>query len=188
MEAITEFLRSAQQGEGRSTQALIPLVYDELRRLAAYRLAQERPGQTLQATALVHEVYLRLSKSDREIWDNKRHFFGAAAEAMRRVLIENARRKGRQKRGGDLRRVELDTAELVLDSPSTDLLALNEALEGLEAVDREAAELVKLRFFTGLTQVQCAEVLGVSPRTADNLWAFARAWLHRALEETNADP
>lgn len=192
MDEITKFFRAVRKGETRSTEELIPLVYEELRRLAAYRLAQERPGQTLQATALVHETYLRLSATEGDGWENQRHFFGAAAEAMRRILVENARRKSRFKRGGDLERVHMDDASLAIEAPREDVIALSEALEQLTRIDPQAAELVKLRFFAGLTLRQCADLQDVSPRTADNIWAFARAWLYRAMlgeqSPSNGDP
>lgn len=166
-----------------ATSVLLPLVYDELRRLAAYRLAQERPGQTLQATALVHEAYLRLVKDPEAHWENKRHFFVAAAEAMRRILIENARKKNCQKRGGNWRRTEMDVSEVGVGNPSDEVLQVHEVLDQFSKVDSESAELVKLRFFAGLTQQQCADILGISKRTADNRWAFARAWLYRSIHE-----
>lgn len=184
MDEITKFFRAVRKGEPRSTEDLIPLVYDELRRLAAYRLAQERPGQTLQATALVHETYLRLSSTEGDGWENQRHFFGAAGEAMRRILVENARKKARIKRGGNLERVDVDEASLAIEGPKEDVLALSEALQELAENDAQAAEVVKLRYFAGLTLEQTAEVLGVCRRTVDNIWAFARAWLYRALKET----
>jgi len=182
-EAVKEITRIF--GEGLSgpdtTAALLPLVYGELRRLAAYRLAQERPGQTLQATALVHETYLRLVKNPDAHWENKRHFFVAAAEAMRRILIENARRKSCQKRGGEWRRTEMEVTEVGVNNLSDEVLELHEVLDQFAEEDPESAELVKLRFFAGLTQQQCADILGISKRTADNRWAFARAWLYRAI-------
>ena len=165
-------------GELRPARELLPLVYDELRRLAAQRLAREGPGQTLQATALVHEAYLRLVGGDPEKpWDGRGHFFAAAAEAMRRILVENARRRSRAKRGGDRARVDLDKAQPSAPETDDDLLALDEALERLAKKDPIKAELVQLRVFAGLTVVQTAEVLGLSTTTADRYWAFARAWL-----------
>jgi RNA polymerase sigma factor (TIGR02999 family) len=164
--------------EPRPARELLPLVYDELRRLAAQRLAREAPGQTLQATALVHEAYLRLvgSHPDRP-WDGRGHFFAAAAEAMRRILVENARRRHRLKRGGDRARVNLDKAQPTAPETDEDLLALDEALERLAQKDAVKAQLVQLRVFAGLTVVQAAEVLGLSTTTADRYWAYARAWL-----------
>jgi RNA polymerase sigma factor (TIGR02999 family) len=165
------------------TENLMPLVYEELRHLAAYRLAREQPGQTLEATALVHEVFLRLVKDSHAHWENKRHFFVAAAEAMRRILIENARRKNCRKRGGDWQRSAMDVANVSISDPSDEVLDVHEVLDQFNEVDPESAELVKLRFFAGLTQQQCADILGISKRTADNRWAFARAWLFRAIRD-----
>ena len=183
---VTRILNAIQRGECQTTDELLPLVYDELRRMAAARLQQEVPGQTIQATELVHEAYLRLIGADVQNWEGRRHFFGAAAEAMRRILIERARRKQRLRHGGQLERVELEEIELPALTPSEDLLAIDEALESLAGVDAQAAELVKLRFFVGLTHGQAAEILGVSRRTADNIWAFARAWLYRAIRQEKA--
>jgi RNA polymerase sigma factor (TIGR02999 family) len=158
------------------------LVYDELRKVAAARLALEKPGQTLQPTALVHEAYLRLvSPTGERAWDSRGHFFAAAAEAMRRILVENARRKRRQKRGGTLRRVELDPAQLSYSSAAEDLLDLNDALECLAAEDPQAAQFVKLRYFAGLSVEEAAELVGLSRSAACEHWAYARAWLHRRL-------
>jgi RNA polymerase sigma factor (TIGR02999 family) len=158
---------------------LLPLVYDELRKLAAQRLVQEKPGQTLEATALVHEAYLRLV--GKQQFDGRGHFFAAAAEAMRRILIENARRKGSLKRGGGRTREALPDLETPTLRPNQDLLALDEALIQLEAKDKEAADLIKLRYFAGLTSAQAAEALGMSPRTADRTWLYARSWLLKRL-------
>lgn len=180
---VTLILDAIQHGDRQATERLIPLVYDELRRLAASRLAKEAANQTLQATELVHEAYLRLVGAEPQTWEGRRHFFGAAAEAMRRILIDRARRRQRLKHGGQFQRVSTDDIELPAALPSDDLVALDEALDQLAGVDAPAAELVKLRFFAGLTQTQIAEVLGVSRRTADNLWAFAKAWLYRALRQ-----
>jgi RNA polymerase sigma factor (TIGR02999 family) len=164
--------------EPKAARDLLPLVYDELRRLAAQRLAREAPGQTLQATALVHEVYLRLVGADPDRpWNGRGHFFGAAAEAMRRILVENARRRSRVKRGGDRARVDLDDAEPAVPQTDHHLLALDEALEQLALWDPVKAELVGLRVFAGLTLAQAAEILGLSTSTADRYWAYARAWL-----------
>lgn len=163
---------------------LLPLVYDELRRLAAVHLAQERPGQTLQPTALVHEAYLRLADGQRGAgWDNPRHFFAAASEAMRRILVERARSKASIKRGGALRRLDIDEQLLVDDEKSAELLALDEALAELEKHDAEAAQIVKLRYFGGLTHQEAAAALSISRRAADRLWTLARTWLYRRLEE-----
>ena len=180
---ITRIFKTQRLGGGGATAVLLPLVYGELRRLAAYRLAQEQPGQTLQATALVHEAYLRLVQNPKAHWENKRHFFVAAAEAMRRILIENARRKNRQKHGGEWHRTEMDISGIGIGIPSDEVLDIHEALDQFAEVDPESTELVKLRFFVGLTQQQCADILGISKRTADKRWAYARAWLYRALHE-----
>jgi RNA polymerase sigma factor (TIGR02999 family) len=166
-----------------TTNDLIPIVYDELRHLAAYRLSNEKPGQTLDSTALVNEVYLRLMQHPEVHWENERHFFVAAAEAMRRILIENARRKNCKKRGGEWHRTELDVCEIGCDCPKDEIQQVHEVLDQFAEVDAESAELVKLRFFAGLTQQQCADILGISKRTADNRWAFARAWLYRAIRD-----
>lgn len=180
---ITRILHEGNLEGSEATAALLPLVYDELRRLASYRLAQERPGQTLQSTALVNEVYLRLMQDSEAHWKNKRHFFSAAAESMRRILIDNARRKNSQKRGGNWRRTEMDITGVGFDTPSDEVLQVHEVLDQFAEIDPESAELVKLRFFAGLTQQQAADILGISKRTADNRWAFARAWLYRAINE-----
>ena len=164
-------------GAKQTAEELLPLVYQELRRLASCKLAHERPGQTLQPTALVHEAWLRLTDSNRSSWDGRTHFFAAAAEAMRRILVENARRKHRVKHGGGYDRTELDELGLAGPMPDEDLLALDEALRQLEEVDAEAAQLVSLRFFVGLTQAQAAAEMGISRSTADRTWVFARAWL-----------
>lgn len=175
-------LEAVQQGDPKAAEEILPLVYDELRKLAAHKLASEAPGQTLQATALVHEAYLRLIGKDDPQWSGRRHFFGAAAEAMRRILVENARRKMRWKRGGQLERVDLEAVELTCPMPDEDLLAVDEALDRLEESDPRAAELVKLCFFGGLTQEQAAQHLGVSLSTVERTWAYARAWLFREIQ------
>ncbi len=178
MSDVTRILEAIDAGRASATEDLLPLVYDELRQLAARKLAREKPGQTLQATALVHEVYIRLVNAEQpQRWSGRGHFFAAAAEAMRRILIEQARHKRTQKAGG--LRVELPQFELeqAPDGSPLDLLALNEALEKLEATDKRKAELVKLRFFAGLTNEQAADALGVSTSTADNDWAYAKTWL-----------
>ena len=182
MTDVTQILSQIEQGDPSAAEQLLPLVYDELRKLAAAKLAQEKPGQTLQATALVHDAYLRLVDVDRaQHWDSRAHFFAAAAESMRRILVDNALRKRRPKHGGDRHRVDLD-ASLTLDgSPNEQILALNEALEKLSDTDEVSAEVVKLKYFAGLTIPQIAELLGVSSRTADRRWAYARAWLHQEL-------
>jgi RNA polymerase sigma factor (TIGR02999 family) len=179
---VTQILDAIDRGEEQAARDLLPLVYDELRRLAAQRLAHENPGQTLEATALVHEAYLRLVGPDTgKPWHGRAHFFAAAAEAMRRILVENARRKSRQKRGGDLDRCELDSDAIAAPLPADDLLALDEALDKLTRLDPPIAELVKLRYFAELTIPQAAEVLGISPRTADFHWKYAKAWLRDEL-------
>ncbi len=183
MNDVTQILSAIEGGDSHAAKQLLPLVYDELRRLAAGKLAQENPGQTLEATALVHEAYLRLVDTEKaQHWNSRGHFFAAAAEAMRRILVENARRKESLKRGGRRMRQALDEENLVATEAPDELLALDEALEQLAASDPQAAEVVKLRYFAGLTIRQTAEVLGVSPRTVDSLWAFARAWLLRKIE------
>jgi RNA polymerase sigma factor (TIGR02999 family) len=182
MTDVTRVLSAIEQGDPRAAEQLLPLVYEELRRLAAQKLAHEKPGQTLQATALVHEAYLRLVDNDQgRNWDGRGHFFAAAAEAMRRILVENARRKGRQKRGGDRARAELDEADLVCRMPPEDLLALDEALARLAAEDPVKARLVELRFFAGLSVEEASRALGVSAITAKRYWRYARAWLHREV-------
>ena len=186
MNEVTRILSAIEQGDPQAAQQLLPLVYEELRQLAAQKLASEKPGQTLQATALVHEAYLRLVDVDKaQSWDSRRHFFAAAAEAMRRILVEKARRKRSVKHGGQHARMDLDEALVVADQPRADLLELDELLEQLAGADPRAAELVKLRFFGGLTGDQTAEVLGISPRAADLLWAYARAWLFEKLRALN---
>jgi RNA polymerase sigma factor (TIGR02999 family) len=184
MADVTHILAAIQAGDLAAAGQLLPLVYEELRKLAAHRMADEKPGQTLDATALVHEAYLRLVRpGDEERWENRGHFFAAAAEAMRRILVETARRKKAKKHGGDLVRVDLETVALPESDERHDLLALDAALTRLAEQDPQAARLVELRHFTGLSVPEAAGVLGVSPRTADRLWAFARAWLHRELTE-----
>ena len=184
MHDVTRILSAILKGDPAAAPELLPLVYDELRKLATQRLTQEKPGQTLQATALVHEAYLRLVDAEQaHRWDGRGHFFAAAAEAMRRILIDNARRKGRPKHGGDLKRVDLDQAAAVTQPTSTDdLLALDEALTKLASHEPAKAELVKLRFFAGLTIPQAAQALGISEATAERYWTFARAWLYCELE------
>jgi RNA polymerase sigma factor (TIGR02999 family) len=185
MNQVTRILSALQEGDARAAEELLPVVYEELRKLAQQRLAQEKAGQTLQATALVHEAYLRLVDVDRpQEFNGRGHFFAAAAEAMRRILIEGARRKQRVKHGGLHERVELDQLQLAGGddlAASVDLLALDEALTRLDQVDAPKAELVKLRFFAGLTLEEAASVMNLSPATADRYWAYARAWLFREL-------
>jgi RNA polymerase sigma factor (TIGR02999 family) len=179
----TNVLNRVQHGDPQASGDLLPLVYEELRKLAAHKLAQELPGQTLQPTALVHEAWLRIAGSDATLWEGRRHFFAAAAEAMRRILIEAARRKKRLKHGGELERADVDAVVLLASMPDDELLALDDALTRLAEINAEAAELVKLCFFVGLTQEQAAKELGVSVRTAERLWAYARAWLFRAMRK-----
>jgi RNA polymerase sigma factor (TIGR02999 family) len=184
---VTRILAAVEKGDAGAAEQLLPLVYDELRKLAAQRLAQENPGQTLQATALVHEAYLRLVDTDKvRRWDSRGHFFAAAAEAMRRILVENARRKAGRKHGGGWNRLELDEIELADEERAADLIALDEALTLLAREDPQTAELVKLRYFSGLSNQQAAAALGISPRTADFRWAFARAWLFEKIEGGSA--
>jgi RNA polymerase sigma factor (TIGR02999 family) len=185
MNDVTRILSAIEQGDPQAAGQLLPLVYDELRKLARRRLDDEKPGQTLQATALVHEAYFRLvgDAQDRP-WDSRGHFFAAAAEAMRRILVENARRKRRRKHGGGLVRVDLDEADLACRLPPEDLLALDEAMARLAAEDPLKARLVQLRFFAGLSLEEAAGVLGVSAVTAKRYWRYARAWLHRAVSGT----
>ena len=187
MNDVTQILSAAGRDEPRAADQLLPMVYDELRRLAARKLAREAPGQTVQATALVHEAYLRLIGSGDPGWDGRGHFFAAAAEAMRRILVENARRKATLKAGGGRRRADSAEAEPALAGPDLDLLALDEALVVLEARDKRKADLVKLRYFAGLTVDQAAAALGVSPSTADNDWAYARSWLRLAMLGEDAE-
>jgi RNA polymerase sigma factor (TIGR02999 family) len=187
MNEVTRIITAIEQGDPHASAQLLPLVYDELRRLAAQKLAQEKPGQTLQATALVHEAYLRLvSDANTQTWENRRHFFAAAAEAMRRVLVEKARRKRRLRHGGGLQKQPLEENEPAVVSPvdPVDLLALDEALDRLEAVSPRRARLVKLRYFAGLTLPDIAAMLGISQSTAEADWTYAKAWLKREVEKT----
>jgi RNA polymerase sigma factor (TIGR02999 family) len=189
MSEVTQVLTAIEQGDPKAAEQLLPLVYDELRRLAAQKLAQEKPGQTLQATALVHEAYVRLVDVDRpQQFKSRGHFYGAAAVAMRRILVEAARRKSRDKHGGGRQRQELNDAVLAATPDTDDLLALDEALSLLAQANPQAAELVQLRYFAGLTGDQAAEVLGVSPRQADFLWEYARAWLLQKIEGEGPAP
>ncbi len=182
MTEVTRLLSQIQEGDPAATEQLLPLVYRELRNLAAAKLADEKPGQTLQPTALVHEAYLRLVDTKEVLrWNSRSHFFAAAAESMRRILIEQARRKKSRKRGGELKRVELAATDPALPGPDLDLLALDEAIQQLEEVDRRAAQVVKLRFFAGLTGRQIAQALAVSAATVDNDWAYAKSWIRGRL-------
>ncbi len=188
MSDVARILQSMEQGDHKVAEELLPLVYDELRKLAAARMAQEAPGQTLQATALVHEAWLKLAGSNRQQWRGRAHFFGAAAEAMRRILIDKARRKASQRRRGDGFRSgatleELHESRIEMKAPSAEILAVHDALDALAAEDRLAAEVVKLRYFVGMTIPEIADALGMAARTADRHWAFARAWLKQAIED-----
>jgi RNA polymerase sigma factor (TIGR02999 family) len=183
MSEITRILSELERGDRASAEELLPLVYTELRRLAYHKLSREYPGQTLQATSLVHEAYLRLVDVERvQKWDSRGHFFAAAAEAMRRILIAQARRRLSRRHGGDLHKHPLEHVEIIAPEPSLDILALNEVLERFEQLDKPKADLVKLRYFAGLTLPQAAEALGISSSTADRHWAYARAWLHAELK------
>ncbi len=181
MSEITQVLQAVGRGEAGASEKLLPLVYDELRRHAAVRMAQEAPGQTLQPTALVHEAWLRLVGNGDHTWQNRAHFFGAAAEAMRRILIENARRKARLKRGGDQVRLNIDQLELAETTPDEKILLIDEALERLRVQDPEKARVVVLKFFGGRTNQEVAEVLGVTERTVERQWAYAKAWLYQII-------
>jgi RNA polymerase sigma factor (TIGR02999 family) len=187
MNEVTQILSAIEQGDAGAAERLLPIVYAELRRLAAHKMAHESPGQTLQTTALVHEAYLRLVDADRLVrWDSRGHFFAAAAEAMRRILIDNARRKQRPKHGGDRQRVDLDEAVALMPEPADDLLALNDALTRFAVEEPAKAELVKLRYFAGVSIDDAAQLLGISPATAKRHWAYARAWLYTALKDSQA--
>ena len=181
MTDVTRILNAIEQGETKAADELLPLVYDELRLLAARKLSQELPGQTLQGTALVHEAYIRLVGDEPTCWDNRGHFFAAAAEAMRRILIENARRKQTQKRGSGYDRVNLDELTVSITGPSENIIAISEALDKLSAKDSAVADLVKLHYFSGLTLDQVAQLKGMGRRTAVKQLAYARAWLHREI-------
>ncbi len=183
MSDVTRILNAIEQGDARANEDLLPLVYEELRLLAAQKMSQEPPGQTLQATALVHEAYLRLAGAEDRNWDNKGHFFKAAAEAMRRILIENARRKKSPKHGGDRKKMDLEESILVLGDrvPAETMIALDEALNKLAEKDQIKADVVRLRYFAGLTSEQAAGILKISPTTAKRYWAYSRAWLLREI-------
>jgi RNA polymerase sigma factor (TIGR02999 family) len=182
MSDVTQVLSQIESGDPSAAEQLMPLVYEELRKLAAARLAHEKPGQTLQATALVNEAYLRLVDVEKaQHWNSRGHFFGAAAEAMRRILLNRSRDKRRLKRGGDRRRIELDQIQVALDTPDDDLIALDDAIGELQREDAQCAELVKLRFFGGLAHSEAAAALGITRRVADRQWAYARAWLYERL-------
>lgn len=183
MNDVTRILQAADRGDSRAAAELLPLVYDELRRMAAHRMSGESAGHTLQATALVHEAWLRLAGPQESAWQNRAHFFAAAAEAMRRILVEHARRKGSQKRGSGGERVELEESALVLTAPPDELIAVHEALDSLASQDPQAAELVKLRYFVGMTMDEAANALNLPKRTAESVWTYARTWLHRAIRK-----
>lgn len=180
---VTRILQSIQEGDPQAAETLLPLVYEELRKLAASKMARESPGQTLQPTALVHEAWLRLTGNQDAQWAGRAHFFGAAAEAMRRILIDRARRKRAQRHGGGQKRVDIDQLDVASPAADDELLAVNESLDKLAEQNKLQAELVKLRYFVGMTLEEAANVLGISARTADNYWAHARAWLFRELKE-----
>ncbi len=187
MNEVTRILSAVEQGDPRAAEQLLPLVYEELRKLAAQKLAHEKPGQTLEATALVHEAYLRLVGVDQaQHWNSRGHFFAAAAEAMRRILVDYARGKRSLKRGAGRRRRPFEEANLIAPRTDDDILAVHEALERLADADAEAAELVKLRFFAGFTSEQAAEAMGVSARTADRIWRYARAFLFKELNDAHS--
>jgi RNA polymerase sigma factor (TIGR02999 family) len=187
MSEVTRVLSAIEEGDPHAAEQLLPLVYEELRKLAAQKMAQEAPGQTLEATGLVHEAYLRLVDVEKaQHWNSRGHFFAAAAEAMRRILIERARRKASAKAGGELQRVDLSEIEPAIPGPQLDLLALNTALEELEKADARAAAVVKLRFFTGMTTAEAANALGVSLATAENDWAYAKSYLRLKLSDTDS--
>lgn len=181
-EAVTQILEAVGAGDEQAAEKLLPLVYDELRRLATSRMAQQPPGQTLQATALVHEAWLRLVGSGRQHWESRRHFFSAAAEAMRHILIDRARKRQCRRHGGGQERLDIDEVEVAAPAEDEVLLALNEALDELEQTDPAKAEVVKLKFFIGLSEREAAELLGVSERTVERRWAYAQAWLFERME------
>ena len=183
MSDVTRILDAIEGGDPKAADELLPLIYDQLRVLAAQKMSQERPGQTLQATALVHEAYIRLVGAEAQNWNGRTHFFTAAAEAMRRILIDNARRKQRLKRGGGQKKVDLEDAEPAVAEPAEDIVALNEALEKLALEDPTKANLVKLRYFAGLTVKQAAEILGISQATAERYWSYARVWLFYEIKK-----
>lgn len=186
--AIEDAIRSVRDGRPRASEELLPLVYEHLRRLARARMAKVPPGNTLQPTALVHEAYLRLSSSKDPAWDGRGHFFAAAAEAMRQILVDQARRKASLKRGGDRERIELDDVDLRIQPPSDDILDLDTALDALADEDRLKADVVLLRHFAGLDREETARTLGLSPRTVDRHWTYARTWLARAMRDAPNEP
>ncbi|HWN94365.1 MAG TPA: ECF-type sigma factor [Methylomirabilota bacterium] len=180
---VTQILNAVQGGDSRAAEDLLPLLYNELRQIAAGKMAGEAAGHTLQPTALVHEAWLRLVGGDQRAWPSRAYFFAAAAEAMRRILVEHARRRQSLKRGGEFEREELNESSLVLSAPPDELLAVNDALEKLSAEDRPAAELVKLRYFVGMTMEEAASALDMAPRSAERLWTYARVWLQREIRK-----
>jgi len=182
MTDVTRILNAIEQGDAKAADELLPLVYEELRLLASQKMAQEKPGQTLQATALVHEAYLRLVGAETQQWDSRNHFFAAAAEAMRRILVENARRKKREKHGGGLNRLDIAKLDVALSTNDETILLVNEALEKLMQIDPMGAKLIQLRFFAGFPNNQAAQILGIPERTAKRTWAYARAWLHEEIQ------
>lgn len=188
MSDITHILSTIEQGNAKASDELLPVVYNELRRMAAHKMAGERPSQTLQPTALVHEAWLKLVDSPNQSWQNRAHFFGAAAEAMRRILIARARSKNRQRRGSGAVHLDVDKIEIASPAPDDQLLALNEALDRFAALEPQQAELVKLRYFVGLKIEEAAEVLGISKATAKRWWAYARAWLFHEMQSRQTAP
>lgn len=188
MSEVTRILTAIERGDLQASEELLPLVYNELRRMAAHKMAGERPGQTLQPTALVHEAWLKLVDSPNQSWQNRAHFFGAAAEAMRRILIARARSKNRQRRGSGAAHLDVDEIEIASPAPDDQLLALNEALDRFAALEPQQAELVKLRYFVGLKIEEAAEVLGISKATAKRWWAYARAWLFHEMQSRQTAP
>jgi RNA polymerase sigma factor (TIGR02999 family) len=182
MSDVTQILTAIEQGDVKAADKLLPLVYEELCRLAAKKMSRESPGQTLQPTALVHEAYIRLVGSEAQNWKSRTHFFSAATEAMRRILIDNARRKQRLKRGGGQEEIDLENAEIAMETPSEEMIALDEALAKLESTDKQKADLVKLRYFAGLTLDQAAGILGLSKSMAKRHWTYIRAWLYRQIK------
>src|SRR5882672_4276649 len=185
MSDVTRILGAIEKGDPVAADELLPLVYHELRKLAACKMANEAPGQTLQPTALVHEAWLRLTRNENAKWDSRAHFFGAAAEAMRRILIENARRKRALRHGGGQQRLDIQDVEIAAGTKDEELLAVNDALEKFAALDQQKAELVKLRYFAGLTIEEAAQLLGISAATAKRWWAYARAWLYQETQRAN---
>ena len=187
MSDVTQLLSAIEAGDPEAADQLLPLVYDELRKLAAAKMAQEKPGQTLQPTALVHEAWLRLTGAeDQKIWNGRGHFFGAAAEAMRRILVDRARQKGRVRHGGELERVDLEHVNLAAEDPDGTVLAMHDALNALARESPQKAEIVKLRYFTGLENQEIADALGISISSVERSWAYARSWLHRELKKNSA--